>query len=77
MRYVRHIILALVGISLIACTPATNRYDKATGTTLEERCATRRAFMVGYESLTREPTETETSIYEVYRTFVMGACPPV
>lgn len=73
----RYLILALMGVSLIGCAPATQRYDDLTGTTLEERCATRRAFMVGYEGLTREPTETETSIYEIYQTFVTGACPPV
>ena len=73
MRYLALIPLAL----LMACAPITAQLDEATGTTLEERCLTRRAAVAAYDAtaLTRELTETESDLRLYYQVYIDSVCP--
>ena len=71
--------LALIPLALAACAPVTAQLDDATGTTLAERCETRRAAVAAYDAiaLTRELTETETNIRLYYQVYIDSVCPAV
>ncbi len=74
MRYLIPILAALV---LSSCAPVTQWLDDMTGTTLEERCDTRRAIVAGYDALARDLTETELRIRADYQIYIDSVCPPL
>ena len=63
----------------MACAPITAQLDDATGTTLAERCETRKAAVAAYDAIgaTRELTETETNIRLYYQVYIDSVCPAV
>lgn len=69
--------LTLIAMFLGGCATATALYDEATGTTLEERCESRRAGLAMYDALGRDLSETEAKVYNYYQVFVEGSCPPI
>lgn len=77
-RYPIPAILAALALGGCAAgqTP-TDFLDANTGTTLEERCGTRRAAIATYEALERQPSKAETAIYSRYVEYVELFCPAV
>lgn len=72
MRYLIPILAALTG-----CAPVTQWLDDVTGTTLEERCGTRRAAVAGYDALARDLAETEIRIRADYQIYIDSVCLPL
>ena len=76
MRYLALIPLAL----LMACAPITAQLDAATGTTLAERCETRRAAVAAYDAIKAagdELTETQANLRVTYQIYIDSVCPPL
>ncbi len=69
-------LLAGMGLVLSSCAPVTRMYDNLTGTTIDERCATRRVAIEGYDLLQRDITETEARLRADYEIFVNMFCGP-
>lgn len=73
MRSLTLTILLLLG----GCANITALYDEATGTTLAERCDSRRAGIAVYDALDRPLTENEARVRADYQIFVDAVCPMV
>jgi len=52
----------LSAVMLSGCAKVTALYDEATGTTLAERCETRRAAIMMYDTLGRALSENEQRV---------------
>lgn len=70
-------ILILAVLTMAGCANVTAMIDEATGTTLAERCETRRAAIVMYDTLGRELSENEARVRADYQIYVGTVCPIV
>lgn len=75
----RYLTLALLGLTM-ACAPVTARLDETTGTTLAERCETRRATVAAYDAIKAgggELTEMQARLRISYQIYIDSVCPPL
>ena len=74
---IREYAIAPLILLVAACAPVTAQIDDATGTTLAERCETRRAAVAAYDTiaLSRELTETESNLRLYYQVSIDSVCP--
>ena len=75
----RYPILALAGL-MMACAPITAQLDAATGTTLAERCETRRAAVAAWDAIEAaggDLSETQSTARMSYQIFIDSVCPPL
>ena len=75
----RYPILALAGL-MMACAPITAQLDAATGTTLAERCETRRAAVAAWDAIEaagNELSESQSTTRIAYQIYIDSLCPPV
>lgn len=70
-------LLIVLVIVLTACAPITAQLDETTGTTLAERCESRRAAVAVYDARATELSETEMRIRMDYQLFIDTVCPPL
>lgn len=68
-------LILLLAVLTMGCANITALYDEATGTTLEERCTSRRAGVAMYDSLGRALSENEARVRADYQIFIDGVCP--
>ena len=75
----RYLTLAALGL-LMACAPITAQLDATTGTTLAERCETRRAAIAAWDAMTaggEELSERQAELRLGYQIFVDSVCVPL
>ncbi|MGI9408446.1 MAG: hypothetical protein ACR2OV_00130 [Hyphomicrobiaceae bacterium] len=73
----RYLTLALLGLTM-ACAPITAQLDAATGTTLEERCGTRRAAVAAWDAMEAaggELSGEQSSARIGYQIYIDAVCP--
>ena len=72
--------LLAVAFMLTGCPAITAQLDDATGTTLEERCQTRRSAVAAWDAIVAgggDLSETQASLRLAYQVFIDEVCPPV
>lgn len=75
----RYLILAMLGL-LMACAPITAQLDAATGTTLAERCETRRAAVAAWDAIEaagNDLTSEQSTTRVAYQIYIDSVCPPL
>ncbi len=79
MRYLMMALMAGSALMLGGCPTISGQLDEATGTTLEERCASRRAAVAAWDALEAAGSDLAPSDAElrlVYQIYINSVCPP-
>lgn len=76
MRYLTPLLIVL----LASCAPVTQWLDDNTGTTIAERCETRRAAVAAWDAIEAsgtDLTESQSSVRTTYQIYIDSVCPPL